>query len=306
MSDRETDGALDLTQVRTFLAVYRAGTVTAGARLAGLSQPTVTAQLRALERRLGYQLFERLPRGVAPTAAASELAARVAGPLDALELALGHGGATDPAPEPPVRLAGPAEMLAVQVLPALASLVEPGVRLTVTAGLSEDLLAGLRAGQYDLVLSTVRPRGRAVFAEALVDEEFVLVAAPGVAARVDLDRLAAEGPAALAGLPLISYAADLPILRRYWRHVFGLRLSAEPAVVVADLRAVAATVGAGAGFSVLPRYLCAADLAAGRLVALLEPADPPINTGFLVRRPGPASPHVEQVTRRLRRAARDW
>jgi len=35
--------------LRTFLAVYRAGTLTAAARTLGLSQPSVTGQLRALE-----------------------------------------------------------------------------------------------------------------------------------------------------------------------------------------------------------------------------------------------------------------
>ncbi|WP_040740889.1 substrate-binding domain-containing protein, partial [Nocardia tenerifensis] len=207
----------------------------------------------------------------------------------------------------PVRLAGPAELLAVQVLPALAPLIAHGVRLTVTAGLSEDLLAGLRAGHYDLLLSTVRPRGRTVVAEPLMDEEFLLVAAPAVADRIDTTRLLSDGPAVLAGVPLVSYAPDLPILRRYWRHVFGLRLTGEAAVIVADLRAVAAAVAAGAGISVLPRYLCAAQLDSGELSTLLDPPDPPINTGFLVRRPGTdPRPHVELVHTRLRSAARTW
>ncbi|WP_069163139.1 LysR family transcriptional regulator [Nocardia altamirensis] len=306
MSDRDSDGSsLDLNQLRTFLAVYRAGSITAGARLIGLSQPTVTAQLQALEKRLG-RLFERLPRGVAPTAAAAELAARIAEPLDALTAVAGRSVATESVPQPPVRLAGPAEMLAVQALPALAPLIERGVRLTVTAGLSEDLLAGLRAGTYDLVVSTMRPRGRTVLAEPLSDEEFVLVAAPEVAARIDTARLQA-GPGVLAGVPLVSYAGELPILRRYWRHVFGIRLIGEASVVVADLRAVAAAVTAGAGISVLPRYLVAAQLDSGRLVALLEPPDPPINTGFLVRRPGTSTrPHVDLVCTTLRAAARNW
>ncbi|WP_460363643.1 LysR family transcriptional regulator, partial [Actinocorallia lasiicapitis] len=82
---RNSYGSLDLAQLRTFLAVYRAGSLTAAARLVGLSQPTVTTQLKALEDRLGRRLFERLPRGVAPTAAADDLAARLAGPMDALE-----------------------------------------------------------------------------------------------------------------------------------------------------------------------------------------------------------------------------
>ncbi|WP_330252584.1 LysR family transcriptional regulator [Nocardia sp. NBC_00565] len=307
MGDRNSDGSLDLNQLRTFLAVHRAGSVTAGARLVGLSQPTVTTQLQALEKRLGYRLFERLPRGVVSTAAAVELAARVSGPLDALDGVAGRTVPDEPEPQPPVRLAGPAEMLAVQALPALAPLIARGVRLMVTAGLSEELLAGLRAGHYDLIVSTVRPRGRALVAEPLVDEEFVLVAAPEMADRIDTTRLRTDGPAALTGLPLVSYAADLPILRRYWRHVFGVRLSAEAAVVVADLRAGAAAVVAGAGISVLPRYLCATELSSGALIPLLDPADPPINTGFLVRRPGPAShSHIDLVHDQLRAAGRTW
>lgn len=298
---------MDLVHLRTFLAVYRAGSITAGAALVGLSQPTVTTQLQALEQQLGGPLFERLPRGVAPTGAAHDLAARLAGPMDALEAIAGGSAEPGAAPEPPVLLGGPAEMLAVLALPALAPLVAQGIRLLVGTGLTDELLAGLRAGQYDLVLSTTRPRGRAVLAEPLSDEEFLLVAAPSVAATIDIDRLRTTGPAVLAGLPLISYAADLPILRRYWRHVFDTRLTTEPAVVVPDLRAVLAAVVAGAGITVLPRYLCARELVAGAVVALLEPDDPPINTGFLARRVGTVGrPHVDVVRERLLTAARDW
>ncbi|MFC6012728.1 LysR family transcriptional regulator [Nocardia lasii] len=308
MRHRSVDGSMDLVQLRTFLAVYRTGSLTAAAAQVGLSQPTVTTQLQALERHLGRPLFERLPRGVAPTAAAHELAARVAGPLEALETVL-TGTATDRAPtrEPPVLLGGPAEMLATTVIPALAPLVADGVRLTVRTGHTDDLLAHLRSGAVDLVFATTRPRGRTVLAEPLVDEEFLLVAAPSVAERVDIERLRVEGPGALDGVALISYAADLPILRRYWRHVFDTRLEAEASLIVGDLRAVLAAVVAGAGISVLPHYLCGRELAERTLVTLLDPADPPINTGFLARRVGaPARPHVELVRARLVEAARAW
>ncbi|MCD0449273.1 LysR family transcriptional regulator [Actinocorallia sp. API 0066] len=291
--------------MRTFLAVYRAGSLTAAARWVGLSQPTVTTQLRALEERLGRQLFERLPRGVAPTAAADDLAARLAGPMDALEAVAGGGPPEQRTPEPPVLLGGPAELLAALVLPALAPLVNRGVRLRVTTGLADDLLAGLRAGRFDLVVSAIRPRGRTLIAEPLLDEEFVLVAAPTWAAR--LASLAADGPTALTNVPLLSYADDLPILRRYWRHVFGTRLLADPAVVIPDLRAVKAAALAGAGVTVLPRYLCAANLASGALQLLLDPEDPPINTGFLVQRAGaPALPHAALVRDLLLDSARSW
>ncbi|MFF9817284.1 LysR family transcriptional regulator [Streptomyces sp. NPDC014006] len=296
---------LDLNQLRTFLAVYRSGSFTGAAQLLGLSQPTVTTQMRALERQTGRELFERGPRGVVPTAVADELAARIATPLDELATVAGP----DPAAgdrRAPVHLAGPAELLCSRALPALAPLVCDGVRLRVSPGLTDALLDELRAGRHDLVIATARPRGRALTSVPLTDEEFVLVAAP-VWADALKERLAVEGPAVLHTVPLVSYAEDLPIARRYWRHVFGRRLSCTAAVTVPDLRGVLAAVEAGAGFTVLPRYLCLDQLARGTLVPLHEPDDPPINTGFLVQRPGVGdNPDVARVREVLLRAARGW
>ncbi|WP_330461201.1 LysR family transcriptional regulator [Streptomyces sp. NBC_00820] len=295
----------DLNLLRTFLEVYRSGSFTAAAGPLGLSQSTVTAQIRSLERQTGRELFERLPRGVAPTPVAHDLAARVAAPLDALAAASGH----DDSPGVralPVHLAGPAELLCTRVLPALAPLVAEGVRLRVAPGLTAPLLEELRAGRHDLAIATFRPRGRTLVAVPLMDEEFVLVAAPVWADRVK-ERLAEEGPGALHTVPLVTYAEDVPIARRYWRHVFGARLSCPAAVTVPDLRGVLAAVTAGAGFTVLPRYLCQAELASGALVLLHEPDDPPINTGYLVQRPGrPDNPDVTRVRDALIDAGRTW
>ncbi|MER5636829.1 LysR family transcriptional regulator [Kitasatospora sp. NPDC002227] len=296
----ETDPPLDLNQLRTFLAVHRTGSFTAAARQLGLSQPTVTAQMRALEQRLGRELFERRPRGVAPLPHADELAARLADPLDRLADVAGAG--PERAPQP-VHLAGPAEFLSTVLLGVLAPLTAQGVRLRVVAGLTDPLLDELQAGRHDLVVATRRPRGRSLHAEPLADEEFVLVAAPAWA-----DRLAgARLPEALDHLPLVAYAEDLPIARRYWRHVFGHRLRAQAAVTVPDLRGVLAAAAAGAGWAVLPSYLCRAELASGALRLLHRPADPPINTAYLVERPGPpANPHVTLVRDRLLAAAKRW
>jgi DNA-binding transcriptional LysR family regulator len=52
---------LSLDLLRTFHAVYRAGTLTGAATVLGLSQPTVTTQLRSLEGLLGQPLFVRQP-----------------------------------------------------------------------------------------------------------------------------------------------------------------------------------------------------------------------------------------------------
>src|SRR3954469_4319868 len=316
MRDRNTNGSdgpghavgapLDLNLLRTFLAVYRTGSFTAAARLLGLSQPTVTTQIRTLERQLSRELFERRARGVTPAPYADELAARIVQPLDSLAMVAGPAGGAQDAPAEPVHLAGPAELLSRCVLPGLAPLVDKGVRLRITPGLTEPLLDDLRAGRHDLVIATFRPRGRILTAVPFNDEEFVLVASPTWAQRLGAPA-SVTAAGALHGVPLVAYADDLPIVRRYWRHVFGRRLDRQPAVTMPDLNAVKAAVAGGTGFTVLPRYLCAEELRSGTLVLLHEPDDPPINTSFLVQRPGTSgNPHVALVRDHLLQAARDW
>ena len=292
---------LDLNQLRTFLAVHRSGSFTAAAHLLGLSQSTVTTQIRALETRLGRALFERRARGVAPLPYADDLAAQVASPLDRLS------GLTDDADTPavePVHLAGPAEFLGAVGMGLVAPLIAGGVQLRVTTGLTDDLLDELRAGRHDLVISTRRPNSRGLVSEPFADEEFVLVAAPVWAERLKDAAL----PAALADVPLIAYDADLPIVRRYWRYVFNQRLTAPTQLTtIPDLRGIRTAVVAGAGWTVLPKYLCRAELDSGALTLLHEPDEAPLNTAYLVRRPGgSANPHVAQVRHHLLAAAKAW
>lgn len=284
--------------LRTFLAVYRSGSVTRGAEQLGLSQPAVTAQIRGLERDLQRPLFERLPRGVRPTTAGEQLARRIAGPLDALDQLVAGDVLDGDGPAGSfgrsVHLGGPAELVCARVLPALAPLVAGGLRLHVTLGPADDLIAALIDGGLDLAISATRVRRRGLRAEPLCDEEFMLVAAVRWAV-TDLDRA-----------PLVAYAENLPILRRYWRGVFGTRLSRPPAIVVPDLRGMLAAVVAGAGVTVLPRYLCAAELADGRLQVLVEPEVPPVTTLFLLWRDGSQHPAATAVRGHLLAQGRTW
>ncbi|MFF3337011.1 LysR family transcriptional regulator [Streptomyces sp. NPDC002888] len=292
----------DLNLLRTFLAVYRAGSFTAAAPRLGLSQPTVTAQIRTLEQQTGRELFTRLPRGVEPTPHAQELAGQIAGPLDALATLEDTGAAAAP-----VHLAGPSELLCVRVLPALVPLVADGVQLRVTQGLPEPLLEEMRAGRHDLVIATRRPRGRALESVPLADEEYLLVANPVWAERLAGHPGADDLCTALRDVPMVTYAEDLPIVRRYWRTIFGKQLTALAAVTVPNLYAVLSAVNAGAGVSVLPRSLCQEYLDSGRLALLHDPEEPPLNTLFLLQRPGSeANPDVIRVRDTLQRTARDW
>ena len=87
--------------LRTFVAIYRSGSVSAGAAQRSLSQPAASQQLASLERRIGLPLFIRTAHGVEPTRRGRELHAQVAESLDRLEQVLvgldGGTGQAEPA-----------------------------------------------------------------------------------------------------------------------------------------------------------------------------------------------------------------
>lgn len=90
--------------LRTFVAVYRTGSVTRGAALRGLSQPAASQQLAGLERNSGGPLFIRTSGGIEPTRRGRDLYARIADPLDILEHVLvGLDGGHAVAPPPSIR-----------------------------------------------------------------------------------------------------------------------------------------------------------------------------------------------------------
>lgn len=281
-------GELSLDLIRTFLAVCRAGSLSQAGRELGLSQPTVTAQIAALERDLGYALFARTTSGVTPNARADSLRASVAPHLDGLERALWAAQPGLLEQQRAIQIAGPAEYLSVRVLRDLTAWQPDNVAIRMTFGLAEHLLADLRAGVHDILVSSVPVRGSGYAVAPLFDEEFALVGAP---AWVEPWRASEAGDRGKGdGIPVIAYSEDLPIIRRWWLTVWGERPSGLNIVAtVPDLRTITDMVANGVGVSVLPTYLVDEHLAHGSLVRLSTPEVPPLNTLYLVTRAGALS-----------------
>ncbi|MGW3934818.1 LysR family transcriptional regulator [Streptomyces phaeochromogenes] len=300
---------MDLALLRTFVTVHRAGSFTRAAALLGLSQPAVTSQIRTLERQLGRPLFLRQARGVTPTTMGDELAHKAAPHLDAL-VEIAETGLDEDSSVRTLHLAGPPEFTAERALPALTELTGDdgqGFALRASFGNAEETLEGLAAGHHDLAISTARPRGSLLTATPLCDEEHVLVAAPRWADRLGPGSLRHQDEPTLENFPVVEVHESLPFVARYWASVFDSRPATSGTVIVPDLRAVLACATTGAGLAVLPRYLCAPALARGDVVALTEPAVPPLRTYFLVVRTGTlAMPHIARAHEWLMRAAIDW
>ncbi|MFF3713380.1 LysR family transcriptional regulator [Streptomyces phaeochromogenes] len=300
---------MDLALLRTFVTVHRAGSFTRAAALLGLSQPAVTSQIRTLERQLGRPLFLRQARGVTPTTMGDELAHKAAPHLDAL-VEIAETGLDEDSSVRTLHLAGPPEFTAERALPALTELTGDdgqGFALRASFGNAEETLEGLAAGHHDLAISTARPRGSLLTATPLCDEEHVLVAAPRWADRLGSGSIRHQDEPILENFPVVEVHESLPFVARYWASVFDSRPATSGTVIVPDLRAVLACATTGAGLAVLPRYLCAPALARGDVVALTEPAVPPLRTYFLVVRTGTlAMPHIARAHEWLMRAAIDW
>jgi DNA-binding transcriptional LysR family regulator len=289
----------DLDLFRSFLAIYRAGSITRAARTVRLTQPALSAHLRALEAAVGRPLFTRRARGVTPTPAGDDLARLAAGHVEGLEAVVESMRAAPGLAQGTLYLGGPGEFTTARILPRLAPLVSQGLALRVTFDLAASLLEKLSAGELDLVVATKRIGSRGLAYRRLFVERFALVGAPAWTKAVSPRALALGDLGSLAGVPLLAYTDDLPIIRRFFGVMTGARFRRAAQAVVPDLRALLALSIAGAGMTVLPRYLCDEPLKNGALVELATAPRPVENTLYLASRAGRVTPLVSQIMDRL-------
>lgn len=253
----------DTELLRTFLAIYRAGSLTDAAYHRGISQPAASQHLAALERAIGTRLFVRGPSGVVPTQRARELYAQVTEPLDALEAVIGGLRGEEPAsPRPPVRFGSSPEYFSAEVLPRLA---ESGNAVTAIFGNDTELLTLLDHGEIDLAVTSTTPSRRSLRAVPIGAKHFTLVTAPRIAPSPSL-RTLRQLADWLPSQPWASYSLELPITRRFWQTVLERPFSSRPHLVAPDLRAVLKAVELGIGVSLLPTFVCTEPLAEGRVV----------------------------------------
>ena len=236
--------------LRTFVAVYRSTSVTDGARHRGLTQPAASQHLASLERAMGGALFVRKPKKMEPTQRGRELYARVAEPLDVLEVVLRDLDVGSVSlPEPPVRFGSAPEFFASHVL---ARLVDQDIAVAVTFAPDAELYALLDHGELDVIVTTSTPPRRSIVAVTVGANRFILVMAPSAAPSTPIATLETLG-AWLAGRAWVSYSLELPRTRRFWLSALGRPFVAHLQLVVPDLRAVLKAVELGMGVSLLPR-----------------------------------------------------
>ena len=128
---------------RSFLAVMREGSLSAAARLLGMTQPSLGRHIRELEESLGVSLFARSPQGVSPTDLAQALLPH-AQAMASASAALRRAATTrDDAIAGVVRIAA-SEVMGVEVLPPMLAVFRerhPGVVMELSlSNQAENLL----------------------------------------------------------------------------------------------------------------------------------------------------------------------
>ncbi|HXG25568.1 MAG TPA: LysR family transcriptional regulator [Candidatus Binatia bacterium] len=183
---------MQLAQVEGFLEVARRGNLSRAAESLFITQPALTARLRALEAEVGAPLFRRGRRGMALTDAGRAFLPYAERAMRALR---DGASAIERLPAVEELVLGAAPAISTYVLPGLLVRYEeanPEVRLSVRTGHSEQVLEMVVRGDVDigLVRELHHP---ALETMVLYDDELVLVVDPGHPLarqrRVTIDRL---------------------------------------------------------------------------------------------------------------------
>lgn len=228
---------------RTFLAVLREGSLSGAARALGLTQPTVSRHVDALEGAVGFQLFVRSQQGLAATEGALELKPYA----EALEVttaamlrtASGQGRGV----KGTVRVSA-SEIMGAEVLPPIfVSLREQHPELQIELVLSNEVDNLLRR-DADIAGRMVEPAQ-----EALVVKRIGSVTLGLHAHRRYLDR--AGVPRSLEALhrhSVIGFDRETPAIRNMRKRVAGfdaIRFALRTDSDIAQLMAIRAGFGIG-------------------------------------------------------------
>ncbi|HEU5266480.1 MAG TPA: LysR family transcriptional regulator [Jatrophihabitans sp.] len=242
-------GGVELRLLGALVAVAEESSVSAAAARLRIAQPSLSRQLRLLERRLGMPLFERSGRRLRVTPAAEPV-------VDAARHAL--ASADDVISVAHRAAAGRTGRLAIAVQPGCSPLLfmdalsafrrsHPLVETSMIELPDREQQRGLRDGRLDLALTRLAPPAADLPHEVLIKEPLSLVVPPDHRlAGADRTRLAE-----LTGENVIFYPrAEQPVAHEWL--TAQLRAAGLPTTLhEASLTNILATVAAGLAVSVL-------------------------------------------------------
>ena len=253
----------DLIDLRLFLHVHDAGSITAGAARSAMTLASASARIRALEDALGCALLRRDRRGTQATPAGRTLAReaeRVLADVEALQTEMAQHAA---GPRAHLRLLANTSAATVHLPPWLARFLaaHPGYSLDLQERASADIADALRQGRADLGVLSDAADTAGLQCAAWRADPLVLVVARG-------HRLAAARRVALAEVldePFIGLQPGSALQSLVSAQARRLAPGWDCRVQLGSLEAVCRMAALGAGVAVVPRAVAERDARAGAL-----------------------------------------
>lgn len=179
---KEMPTLFDWNQARAFLVTADAGSLSAAARRLGLTQPTLSRQVAALEEALGVTLFARVGKRLTLTQSGLDLLDHVRDMGDAASrFSLAASGQAQSA-FGLVRITG-SDLFSQYVLPPLLADLRrdhPGIEIELIAS---NAVQDLRRREADIAIRNVRPTQNDLIARQLAESPGHLYASPDWVAR---------------------------------------------------------------------------------------------------------------------------
>lgn len=269
---------MNLNRLAYFTAVVDAGSFTGAAERLGVTKTVVSDQVRRLEEELRVSLLTRTTRRVEPTEAGRLLHARGVQILKDAEDAFGEIAEGGAEPSRTLRIAAPNDYGTSVIAPLVASFTRRYPSCNAELFLSDSRL-DLVATQIDISIRVGRLTDSGLVARKIGGFRQLLVAAASWG-----DGRPIAQPADLSDHPFIANGAlREPLAWQFNRGDFErVAVRMKSALSIDTAPAVLAATLAGGGASVLPDFLVAEDLRAGRLVNLLPEWSLPSGGIFVV------------------------
>lgn len=256
-----------LELLRTFVRVSEVNSFTLAAESLGLPRSTVSEQVRALERLLGTQLFNRTTRRVQATQDGALLYARSKDLLSGMDEIESLFSADDAELAGRLRVDLPTMMARRVIIPALPQFLRRFPRLQVELSSTDRQVDLLREG-FDCVMRIGALHDLDVVARPVGQLSMRNCASPAYLARYGVPRTLQD----LAGHQLVYYVRNLGGRCAGFEYVQGGQVQYQPmagAVTVNNAEAYSAACLAGLGLIQVPAVGVAEHLQRGELVALL-------------------------------------
>ncbi|MCS3747910.1 DNA-binding transcriptional LysR family regulator [Xanthomonas arboricola] len=256
----------NLRRLAYFVAVVETGSFTAAAERLGITKAVVSQQVARLEHEFRTSLLVRTTRKVQATEVGQEFYERCALILRQAEHAF--DGLADRSAEPSgvLRLTAPFDYGVGVVVPAIAAFTKRYPACKVDAMLSDQTL-DLMSRNIEVAIRVGWLAETSEQARKIGTFRQLLVASSSMAAEL----ATLQSPADIVSLPFVANTALHDHLRWTFssdqQHTQVVHVQAS--IFLDATMAVREAVCQGAGLSVLPDYVVANDLAAGRLIEVL-------------------------------------